>query len=256
MRDLRLLGFQVVQFAKVPYFVQTLITVTLTAVLLQWLLGNAFGTVSGADQLVWMRAGAVGSWSLTCTAAGILGFQRYQGVLASLVFSPVGAIRSLFPVIISCVVFGMLAFPLALGFAALLGFPVGFGNGWLAAVAITMFFCGSALLALCIALFFMLTPNALTYEALVTLPVVLLAGIFGYPEATKPVLEPLGTLIPIGTPIRLLEAAILERDLATAEVLPILIAWGVGVIVCGVALTLLTRVVLRRVSRDGSLEVQ
>ena len=69
-------------------------------------------------------------------------------------------------------------------------------------------------------------------------------------------LEPLGTLIPIGTPIRLLEAAILERDLATAEVLPILIAWGVGVIVCGVALTLLTRVVLRRVSRDGSLEVQ
>ena len=58
----------------------------------------------------------------------------------------------------------------------------------------------------------MLTPNALTYEALVTLPVVLLAGIFGYPEATKPVLEPLGTLIPIGTPIRLLEAAILERD--------------------------------------------
>lgn len=253
MRDIRILSFQVRQFVRTSYFTQVLIISTLTALLLQWLLLNALGETANARELAWLRAGFIGSWSVSCVAAGILGFQRYQSTLPHLVFARVGVVRALFPVIISCVVYGLLAFPLAALGGLLLGFPVTISSFSHAILGLLMHFCGSAVVAVCIALFFLLTPNAITYEPLLTLPVLLLVGVFGYPPAVAPVLETVAGLVPLAFPFQVLEQSVLPDSANWLPGAALLWAFSMGIWIALLAVSM--RVVLKKVVAEGTLEL-
>ena len=59
MRDLRMLAFQLRQFAATGYFVQVLILATLTSVAMQWLVASGSAPLPEASALVWPRAAVV-----------------------------------------------------------------------------------------------------------------------------------------------------------------------------------------------------
>ncbi|QRZ61411.1 hypothetical protein [Rothia sp. ZJ932] len=109
MRLLRMLAFHTRLFASDSYFVQLMITSTVTILLMQYVASFASHSPESASS-AWLRAGLVGTW---CTvAAGLIGFQRFQGTLVHLVFTPTCAGSTLLPLIGSASAFGLLAFPL------------------------------------------------------------------------------------------------------------------------------------------------
>lgn len=255
MRDLRMLAFQLRQFAGTPYFVQVLAISTLSTVAVQWLISTAGTPLPDASSLVWLRAGCVGSWSVTCVAAGILGFQRYQGTLAQIVFSPLGAARGVFPVVASCAMFGLLAFPLAAAAAWLLGFRMEVADVPLLLAAMTAFAFGSVSLALTMAVLFLLSANAITYEGLLAIPVILLAGVFGYPEQLRGIAENVAMVIPLTASIRAMSSAISGTSVDPST---LLVSGAISLLVSAVWLlgaTVALRLVVRRVRHDASLEL-
>lgn len=254
MRDLRLLVFQVRQVAATGYFVQLLVVSTVSAVLLQWLVTWNQPALPGAGELSWVRAGIVGAWTTTCVAAGILGFQRYQGVLAPLVNSPLGAHRTLVPIIAACSVLGLAGFAIAAALAALLGLPVRITEpGWFA-LALCAFALGSVVLAVLIASVFVLTPNAITYEGLIAIPVVLVSGVFGYPPAWASALEAVSAIVPIAPAVRMLQRSVVG-EASASSLAGDLIASLVSSLVWAVIATLAFRAVLRRARTEATLEL-
>lgn len=251
MRELRLLAFQLREFAANRYFGQLLLSATLASIALQWLILQAAEPLAGARELAWIRGGAVGAWSTASVAVGMLGFQRFQGTLVHLVQAPIGVLRSLLPLLTASTVFGLLAFPLAAAAALVVGLPVRIrdADGFL--VSLGCFALGSAALASAVAVLFILTPNAITYEPLIAVPVVLLAGVFGFPDGWAPLLQPASQAIPIGPAVQGLGQAVLGRPPAPAQ---LAIGVGASLLWFGVA-WLALRLVMRRVRRDGSLEV-
>jgi ABC-2 type transport system permease protein len=107
-RFARMLGFHLRLFAKNSYFGQLLITTTLSAVALQHL--AALTSHAPPDGTVWLRAGIVGTWTVCSVAAGLIGYQRFQGTLVHLVLSPLPAGRVFLALVASASVFGLVAF--------------------------------------------------------------------------------------------------------------------------------------------------
>jgi len=178
IRVLRMLAFQVGLFARNSYFLQLLLTSTLSVLLLQYV--ASLDTGAPTSPHAWLRAGMVGTWTMCAVSTGLIGFQRFQGTLVHQVLSPLGARAALLPVVGSAATVGMLAFPLAGAVAALLGMPVG-PLRWSTLVGIAAFWLASLSVSLVIAALFAHHPDALVFESLVAAPVILLSGIFGLP---------------------------------------------------------------------------
>jgi ABC-2 type transport system permease protein len=170
--------FHTVQFARNGYFVQLLLTSTLGMVALQALASRGTGTT---DSLGWARAGIVGTWTVCTAAAGMIGYQRFQGTLVHLVRSPLAPWRVLLPVIGSASVVGVAALPIAAGAWALLGHPVHPSGPAPLIGAVLLLWVSCLSISAVVGALFVLSPNAMTYEGLLAVPLVLISGVFGTP---------------------------------------------------------------------------
>ncbi|MFM9597422.1 hypothetical protein ACKI1O_49805, partial [Streptomyces scabiei] len=74
--------------------------------------------------------------------------------------------------------YGLLAFPLSFSLAKV--FSVSIGKiDFKFILMVILLWVAAATMDILIAAFFTLTPNALVYEALINIPILLLAGVFG-----------------------------------------------------------------------------
>jgi ABC-2 type transport system permease protein len=250
MRDLRMFGFHVRQFARNSYFVQLLLTSTLGVLILQELAARASGTDD--DSTTWVRSGMVGMWTVGTVSAGMIGYQRYQGTLAYLVRTPLATPRTLLPVVGAASVFGMAAFPVAALGASALRENLASGQPLLLTGAILMFWLACFAVSSVVGMTFVLTPNAITYEGLLVVPLVLLSGVFGTPEHTPTILLSAAQALPTRVAAETLLAAVGAGQAPT----PGSVALGLAVSIAWLVLAafLATRVTRRAVT-SGTLEV-
>jgi ABC-2 type transport system permease protein len=183
-------------------------------------------------------------------SAGMIGYQRFQGTLVHLLMSPLPPERVLLPLLGSASVFGLLAFPVSALISGAGGMPVGVGNGvWLmAAVLVTWLACLA--LSWCVGMLFVLTPNAMTYEALLGIPLVLLSGVLVPPATVSPVLDAVAHLFPTRSAVEALVASVSGGPLGPAmvESVAVSVVW----LMLGVVLA---RAVARHATRSGNVEL-
>ncbi|KQB87442.1 hypothetical protein [Corynebacterium lowii] len=238
---IRALYFHFRLFARTPYFVQLAVTSTVSIFVLQ-LLGARYAGVAEGE--LWLRSALVGMWAVSTVSAGIIGFQRFQGTLAYLLLGPYHPAKALFPLVAASSTFGLLAFPLAWVCAAISGAEMAYPGGAALLLGIVLCWVSCVSVSVVIAPLFVLTPNAITYEPLLNIPIVLLSGMVGY-GAVSGEFAQAGKAIPIFWAARVL----LDGDMASAPVAcAVALAWG------AVAVLLLNRMVHRATVR-ASLEV-
>lgn len=237
-----MLWFSVRAALRTGYFVQLMVTSTISVLALQLLAAHASG-ISAGD--AWMRAGLIGTWTTATVSAGIIGFQRFQGTLAHLALTPRRPMVVFAPLVVGPAALGLVSFPLA----AVVSFALDVTPrmpGFLAGVAgIFLYWLACLSLACTIASLFVLTPNAITYEGLLVIPLVLLSGIFGLPENQLAVAA--SYALPTAGPVKYLlgvEGDALELLISAATTL----AWFALAGLC-------MRSALRKARVTGTLEV-
>lgn len=217
-RQLRMSLFHVRQFITVPYFIQVMVVTTVTTTLVQFLAASAWNSISPAQG--WVRGGVIGMWTTSTFAAGIIGFERYKGTLSHLVIAPIGALRAIASVVSAAASFGIFALPLSWTTWAILSGSINFtpmdrwgslrilGGG-------VMLLIGCLALSLVIAAIFVLTPNAISYEGLLLVPIFIASGIVFTSASPPRWLDVIGGLLPLRLPFNLL----LGRPVSVLEVL-------------------------------------
>lgn len=201
MRFLRLFWFHFKIYASNQYFLWLTLSSTISLFLLQYV--AAYATNQLADPTLWIRSGVFGLWSSATTAAGCIGFQRYQGTLPYLTNTRIDDRISMAALILPAASFGLLAFPISFMLAILL--RVGHTNVSLHLILLIIALWGAAaLMDFLIATFFLLTTNAIVYEKLITIPLLLLSGLFSSAPVLTPLLNIFQWLIPIASPVHTL----------------------------------------------------
>ena len=79
MRFLRLFWFQFKLYVSNQYFFWPTITSTVSIFILQYTIAYANHGLN--DPMVWIRSAVFGLWASCTTAAGSIGYQRFQGTL-------------------------------------------------------------------------------------------------------------------------------------------------------------------------------
>lgn len=249
-RQVRIMWFYVRQFVSVPYFVQLMALTTLAATLTQFLAWRAWQSMTPIDG--WARGGTIGTWTTATCAAGIIGFERYKGTLVHLVMAPVGALRVLAAVVCSASLFGIAALPLSWVVWALASGSVTFTDlsGWNLARVVAgalMLLVGCVVMSLVVAALFVLTPNAIAYEGLILVPVLIASGLL-FTAVNVP------TAVSIGMraiPLRLGYDVLTGRAVGAAE----LVTWCVVTLAWLIAARWLGERALNLATRRGSLEL-
>lgn len=209
----RMAWFQIRQFVAVPYFIELMVITTVTTTIIQVLGAHAWGVLTPTQG--WVRGGVIGMWTTTTCAAGIIGFERYKGTLAYLVLAPIGALRTLACVVCSAAFFGLLALPLAWATWALTSGTLGglelsvAGVGRLL-LGIAALELGCVALSLVVASIFVLTPNAITYEGLLLVPVMIASGLLVTTNAMPSWMALSARLLPLRLPYEVLIGARLD----------------------------------------------
>ena len=246
--ELRMLWFHLRLFGRNSYFAQLLVTSTLSILALQLLAAQSNGAPQSAP--IWLRAGMVGTWSVCTVAAGMIGFQRFQGTLVHLLMTPRSPARILLPLVASAATFGLLAFPLAALGASLFGFGPSARSWAVLIVGIFVFWLGCLAMSALVSALFVLTPNAITYEGLLMVPLILLSGVFGIPSGMPSGITALTYFLPTTPAVRVL----LEQPGGTelgGLLLGCLVLSAVWFVLARWALTN----AVRRASVTGTLEV-
>jgi ABC-2 type transport system permease protein len=241
--------FHTAQFARTGYFVQLLGTSTLGLAALQALAARAPGAQN--TDIGWLRAGVVGTWTVCTVAAGMIGYQRFQGTLIHLVRSPLALPRALLPVVGAASVFGLAALPLAGGASWLLRQPVALGPLVPTAAAAAAFWLACFSVSATVGMLFVLTPNAMTYEGALAVPMVLASGVFGTPEGTPSTLVTLAHVLPTRAAVELLQQVTRGSSPTAGLVVECLVVSSLWIGIAWWA----ANVVARRASADGTLEV-
>lgn len=250
----RMLWFHVRQYGRVAYFVRQMVAAVVSAALLQYLAARGSGSIP--DGSAWVRSGQVGLWVSCTSAAGIIGFQRYQGTLSALVSGARTPGVVLVPLISSIASFGLLAFPLSALISALLGEPVGVEHWPTAVLGIAISWAGGVLVSLVVAPIFVLSPHATTYEVLLVAPMMLLTGVFGYPEWSVPAAASLGLLVPLTVGVDITSRGAAGTSAFATVTTPSLVVVWLAVALAWLLLAhALLRLCLRRARVDGSLDV-
>lgn len=201
MRFLRLFWFHFKIYATNQYFIWLTISSTVSIFLLQFVM--AYVTHNLDDPGLWLRSGVFGLWSSATTSAGCIGFQRFQGTLPYLTNTRIDNRVSLMALLLPASSFGLLAFPISYLLAIILG--VNHANiSWSIVFFIVALWVAATLMDFLIAGFFLLTTNAIVYEELVTIPLLLASGLFSSAPILQPILKPFQWLIPIATPVHAL----------------------------------------------------
>ncbi len=250
MSWLRMLGFHVRQYGRVAYFVRQLVMATVGAALVQWAAALPSGKGLGAPH--WLLAAHIGLWVCATSAAGLLGFQRFQGTLGPLLVSPRRPESTLTALIASVTCFGITAFPLAYVSIVALGGRVDVADWSAVIVGAVVSWLGATAMALVIAPLFVLSPRATTYEQVLVVPLMLLMGFFGYPGWGQDVLGRVGGLFPMATGFRVAGAGVAAHP--SDIVLQVMAGIASAVVWTAIAVLAL-RDALRRSRVDGSLDL-
>lgn len=253
MRQLRMTWFQIRQYVSVPYFIQMMAFSTAGVTILQVLAYRAWG---GDPRTMWMRAGIIGVWTTSTSAAGILGFERYKGTLVHLVSARINPLRALAAVVSAAATFGLAAIPLAWVVWSLATWSTGglgvvsVGGLLRGSFGIILLWASCLSITFVVAGLFVLTPNAIAYEELLLQPVLVLSGILFTQQRPPAVVDWFAYLIPFALPARVL----LTGVNGTALVFDVV--WAVASSVAWfVAAGLAGRSVLLRVRKTATLEV-
>lgn len=241
MRGVRMFLFSLRQFSQVAYFAIVLVVTTAVTALMQWLGVRAWG---GDAASACTRAALIGAWTTSAFSAGIIGFERRKGTLVYLVADAAEPLVPLALIVLSASCFGLLAFPLAwLVWALLEGSFLAFPS----LLAIVLFWAGASVAALAVAGLFILTRNAIAYEGLLLVPVMLASGML-WPLTLAPagLAWALRLLDPLAIPVELLLDAT-----SAAHPLVSLVPLSLWLAAAGI----LGRQALRRAVVAGSLEL-
>ncbi|QTJ37483.1 multidrug ABC transporter permease [Dolosigranulum pigrum] len=210
MRFLRLCWFHFKLYTKNSYFVWLPISSTISIFLLQYLGAYASGTLASSN--IWLISGTFGMWASTTTAAGSIGFQRYMGTLQYIVNTRIDDRVSVAAAITPASTYGLLAYLVALVMSVILrvgihGLTIG------TVLAIISLWLSALIMSLFIAAFFVFTPNAMTYEELIMIPILLLSGLFSLQLVQLPIFSVFQWLLPLATPIKFLLTEAVEFDI-------------------------------------------
>lgn len=200
-RFLRLFWFHFKLYYRNQYFLWLMFSSTVSIVLLQYVIAYSNKTLSQTD--IWTTGGIFGLWASATTATGVIGFQRHQGTLPYLINTAVGDRMSFVTLILPASVFGLLAFPVAIGTTLVLGGRVG-GFSLMSVVYILLLWIASFVLDLFIASFFVLTKHAIVYEEIISLPILLVSGLFGFPDGLTKLNQIVEWVSPLAYPIHAL----------------------------------------------------
>lgn len=243
MRFLRLFWFHLKIYASNQYFLWLTISSTISLFLLQFIV--AYATKQLNDTSLWIRSGIFGLWSSATTSAGCIGFQRFQGTLPYLTNTRIGDRISLMALLLPASSFGLLSFPVSYLLAVLLG--VSHSNVSLRLVLlIGSLWLAASLMDFLIAGLFLLTTNAIVYEELITIPLLLLSGLFSSAPILKPILIPFQWIIPIASPIHALLNSTSEFNL---------LGFILSCVLWGVVTWILTKHLLILSKRTGNVRL-
>lgn len=197
-RFIRISWFHLKIFAQNSYFLSLMLTGTITLFLIEYITITALdGTFTEAT---WLRAGIFGLWSCGTTAAGSIGFQRFQGTLLYLINNRYSDQLSLASVILPAASFGLLCFPVAYCLALVFSEVQPISLELL--ITIGLLWMGALVLDFLIASIFVLTKHAIAYEDLLTLPLLFLSGLFPLPAFLERLSDALNWVLPIALPIK------------------------------------------------------
>lgn len=251
MSFFRMAGFHLRQFASVPYFIQLMVFSTVASALVQYVGYVAWGGITPTQG--WLRAGIIGMWTTTTSAVGIIGFERYKGTL---VYLTMGAIRPQFTLTASvgaAATFGLVSFPVAwVAWSAVSGSltftrSLDVVTGTALVGGIVALYVGCLAISTVIAALFVLTPNAITYEGLLLVPVLVASGVLVTSHSPSGIWSTISTVIPISAPVRVLYTGL-------PSVIDALVWAVVTMMWLGAGYGLLGRA-LNRAYRDATLEL-
>lgn len=198
MRFLRLCWFHFKLYSSNQYFLWLTISSTISLFFIQYI--TAFSTNNLSDLYIWLRSGIFGLWSSATTATGCIGFQRRQGTLKYILNNNIDDRISLMALIFPASLFGLLSFPIAYFLSVIFSVKHDNLNLYLLLLILLLWF-SAYIMDTVIAVSFIQTVNAIVYEQLVFIPLLLLSGLFGYPHSDNSIFYIFQWLIPISTPI-------------------------------------------------------
>ncbi|NRO31043.1 hypothetical protein IMAU30143_01257 [Lactobacillus helveticus] len=201
MRFLRLFWFQFKLYVSNQYFFWLTITSTVSIFILQYTIAYANHGLN--DSIVWIRSAVFGLWASCTTAAGSIGYQRFQGTLPYIINTRYDERGSLVVLLLPASSYGLLAFPISFSLAKV--FSVSIGKiDFKFILMVILLWVAAATMDILIAAFFTLTPNALVYEALINIPILLLAGVFGNEKFSLALMNISQYFLPLTIPIKVL----------------------------------------------------
>lgn len=216
MRFLRLFWFQFKLYISNQYFFWLTITSTVSIFVLQYTIAYANHGLN--DPMVWIRSAVFGLWASCTTAAGSIGYQRFQGTLPYIINTRYDERASLIALLLPASSYGLLAFPLSFLLAKI--FSVATGTIDLKFIGIViLLWIAAATMDILIAAFFTLTPNALVYEALINIPILLLTGLFGNRVISLPLMEVSQYFLPMTMPVMVRKINDLAREKGTLKII-------------------------------------
>lgn len=175
-RFLRLFLFRLKVYIRNQYFLWLPIISTITIFLLQYLTANGYKQLD--DPYLWIRSAIFGLWTSATTATGSIGFQRHLGTLRYLINTGINDFVSLTALILPASTFGLISFPISYILALIFNIKVMHIN-FEFILLIFMLWLSVAVMDILIAAFFVLTPNAIVYEELIHIPILLCSGLLG-----------------------------------------------------------------------------
>ncbi len=186
-------------YSKNSYFVTLLFTSTLSMILIEYTLAEVNGAT--VDSQFWLTASIFGFWNLCVTAAGALNFQRHQQTLMYLINNQVNDLLSLLGLLLAPATFGLLAFPLSYTLTILITGVVQNVEAYYL-LAIPLLYIGGVICSLVIACLFLMTKNAIIYEKLLVIPILIISGLLplGSNSITNNVIFKF--IVPISYPIK------------------------------------------------------
>jgi ABC-2 type transport system permease protein len=200
LRFFSLCRFHFRLYIRNSYFLWLPVTSTVSLFFLQYISAYASGNL--ADPHIWLRAGAYGLWASATTAAGYINFQRRQGILPYLVNNAVSDRVSLAALLTPATTFGLVSFPLAWLLAALFGLSHACSPVTL--LGVLCYWLGALILDFAIAGLFVLTRNAIVYEQLIFIPLLLGAGLLSGPNWLESIRSYFDWVLPIGAAMQLI----------------------------------------------------
>ena len=171
----RMTLFHMRSLLSTAFFLQTALATPLSFALLRIVADQGH-----AGPTVWFDAAVAGLWATTTLATGIIGFQRFQGVLQYLAVGVYPAWAVFLPVVIAASLIGLVGLPIAV----LTTLPFRGGTGMVGSSSLAaqtagyllalIACCASAALLSCAVV---LSRHAIAFESLIMIPVWLLCGI-------------------------------------------------------------------------------